>query len=79
MKSCKHPHLVVLQENHRRLRCRHCHLTISAEELSAGYCPECFETTGRKHDDFEEIGGSEKAVTRYRCEDCGALIDPENT
>ena len=64
---------VPAKENENRLRCRRCHLTIKADELDGGFCPECFEGDGRKNYDFEEIE-TEKTV-RYRCEDCGALID----
>jgi hypothetical protein len=48
-------------------------LTIRSDELDGGYCPECFERTGRRHEDFETVPTSD--ATRYRCEDCGAIID----
>jgi len=49
-------------------------LTIAAEELGDGYCPECFDSKGEKNFDFENapiIGGN---LARYRCEKCGAII-----
>lgn len=72
MSDCRHMHLLLLPENPGRLRCRRCHLTLTAEELQGGHCPECFETTGQRHYDFEPIETMEE--TRYRCEQCGALI-----
>ena len=74
MESCKHSTLELLPERKRTLRCRQCHLTIAEEELGDSYCPECFDTHGAKNFDFETapmIGGN---VTRYRCEECGAII-----
>lgn len=73
MTACKHTNLILLPGSARHLRCRHCHLTIKAEELEAGYCPECFEVSGKKHDDFETIASSDQ--TKYRCEACGAIIE----
>jgi len=63
-----------MPENGKKLRCRHCHLTISAEELGTGDCPECFERDGIKRYDFEEISAPGLKKTQYRCEDCGAII-----
>ena len=73
MKTCDHPKLVLLTAMDDRLRCRHCHLTIRADELNSAYCPECFERNGKKHADFEPLAAP--AATRYRCEDCGAIIE----
>ncbi len=73
MSECKHHHLSLLPEQSERLRCRHCNLTIKAEELEAGYCPECFEISGKKRDDFEKMVSTHK--TQYRCEACGIIID----
>ena len=69
---------MVITENVERLRCRHCHLTIKAEELANGFCPECFEAEGKKRDDFEEVPMSDKGRVRYRCEDCMAWLEMEN-
>lgn len=55
------------------MRCRHCHLTLTANELRGDYCPECFETSGKKQYDFEAIESLED--TKYRCEQCGAIIE----
>ncbi len=73
MNACDHRNLVLLPDRARRLRCRHCHLTIRPDELENGYCPECFETSGEKHADFEPLADS--TGTRYQCETCGAIID----
>jgi hypothetical protein len=48
-------------------------LTISSEELGDGFCPECFETNGNKHYEFESMAATHTGV-RYRCEECGAII-----
>ena len=56
------------------MRCKRCHLTLSADELGDGYCPECFDRTGAKHYDFESLANSSGNVVRYRCEDCGVII-----
>jgi len=75
MTTCLHRNLVLLPENGKRLRCRHCHLTIDPEELGDSHCPECYEVYGEKRSDFEIMEGGQAAVVRYRCEDCGATID----
>ena len=74
MTSCKHSSLELLPERKAALCCRRCHLTISAEELSDGYCPECFDSTGAKHYDFESVTSTAGNAVRYRCEECGAII-----
>ena len=56
------------------MRCKRCHLTMSADELGDGYCPECFDSTGAKHFDFESLSVANNNVVRYRCEECGAII-----
>ena len=75
MPECRHANLFVLSENSDRLRCRHCHLTLKEADLKDGYCPECLEVNGRKRNDFEKIE-SGKTKIQYRCEDCGALLEP---
>jgi len=52
-------------------------LTITAEELNGGYCPECYEARGMKNSDFEEILIPGDGKTRYRCEGCGVIIDAD--
>jgi hypothetical protein len=47
-------------------------LTINAEELGDGYCPECFEISGKKQYEFDEM--ESEGVARYRCEECGTII-----
>jgi predicted RNA-binding Zn-ribbon protein involved in translation (DUF1610 family) len=73
MTPCQHRNLVLLPAAAPRLRCRHCHLTLAAEELGRGPCPECREATGRQRFDFEPVAPGPRTV-RYRCEDCGALM-----
>ncbi|MDJ0991498.1 MAG: hypothetical protein QNI85_15865 [Desulfobacterales bacterium] len=73
MLTCPHNNLLLLAAPAPKLRCRHCHLTIAADELDGGPCPECYEASGRRRYDFEtlvEAPGS----GQYRCEDCGILI-----
>jgi hypothetical protein len=52
-------------------------LTIKAEDLDGGYCPECFEREGIRTEDFETVAPEENAPSRYRCESCGAIIEAE--
>jgi Zn finger protein HypA/HybF involved in hydrogenase expression len=74
MSACPHRHLVLVRETHARLRCRYCHLTITAADLSGRYCPECFETTHTKRYDFDEVRLADSGRVSYRCEACGSLI-----
>jgi len=74
--ECLHHNLLLLpSETKNRLRCRHCHLTIKADELETRYCPECYEATGRKRSDFDEVEPVEAGQVQYRCEDCGLFIE----
>jgi hypothetical protein len=52
-------------------------LTIKTDELDGDYCPECFETNGRKQYDFENIAATKPQMVRYRCEKCGIIIESE--
>jgi len=70
MNPCKHQNLLLVQPPKDRIRCRHCHLTISRHELSSRHCPECYEAEGIKRTDFEEVVESENEKVQYRCEDC---------
>jgi len=72
---CAHKNLVLLAEPPDKLQCRYCHLTITRQELDGGYCPECYEVYGKKRTDFEKVVSKENGTTRYRCEDCGAIIE----
>jgi rubredoxin len=58
-----------------RLRCRHCHLTISVTELGSSCCPECLEVNGLRKYDFEEVADNTAERIRYRCEACGLIVD----
>jgi len=75
MSACPHHQLVLVREPHVRLRCRHCHLTLTAAELPGRYCPECFETTHTKRYEFEEVRPADAGRVSYRCEVCGCLIE----
>lgn len=74
MTSCKHMTLELLPVRKRTLRCRHCHLTMDGEELRDGYCPECFERSGKRNYEFEELETTKEGAATYRCEECGAII-----
>ncbi|MEJ2154471.1 MAG: hypothetical protein P8X96_03995 [Desulfobacteraceae bacterium] len=78
MQKCRHAHLIVIRDVGQRLRCRFCHLTLKPDELVHGYCPECFESAGQKRDAFDEVPKSGQGETRYRCEDCGVVLNPFN-
>jgi len=75
MKDCRHQKLHLITAGKKRLRCRKCHLTISSDELDKPYCPECFEIHGKEYSDFEEVEAPEKGGVKYRCEECGIIID----
>jgi rubrerythrin len=74
MTSCAHTTLELLPEPKGRLRCRHCHLTITRDDLKDGYCPECFDGSGEKRYEFAEIAAERTEVAHYRCEECGVII-----
>ncbi len=74
MSACRHSSLELLPERKSTMRCKRCHLTMSADDLGDGYCPECFDSTGVKHYDFESLSSGGANVVRYRCEECGAII-----
>jgi len=74
MTSCRHATLELLVERKTTMRCRRCHLTLAAEELGDGYCPECFDSGGIQHRDFEELSHAGNTAVRYRCEECGIVF-----
>ena len=78
MTECNHQTLVLLPDTRQKLQCRHCHLTIMADELGDGYCPECYEIDGWKRSDFESVVTSGTEKTRYRCEECHIIIEYED-
>jgi hypothetical protein len=43
-------------------------------EAADGHCPECFERSGKRYDDFDEIDPPEGKQTAYRCEQCGVIV-----
>ena len=75
MKACDHKTLELLPGNKKKIRCRHCHLTIESDEVGEGPCPECFEVDGERRYDFEALASSEKESIRYRCEECGVIVE----
>lgn len=75
MTSCRHNRLSLISQTGKKLRCRHCHLTIDEEELGESCCPECLEIHGVRRQDFEEVEQENKDKVQYRCDDCGALIE----
>ena len=77
MTTCRHNKLVLLEKQAKKIRCRHCHLTIDEKELGSGYCPECQEVYGVRRRDFEEVKTKDEGAVVYRCEDCGTLITIE--
>jgi hypothetical protein len=74
MSSCNHINLELLPGLKPKVRCRYCHLTLAAEDLKDGFCPECFDTSGNRRYDFEEVKSPEEPAARYRCDDCGVII-----
>ena len=74
MGSCNHTALELLPVRKRTLRCRHCHLTIDAEELADNCCPECLEKSGKRRYDFDELAAADQGIATYRCEECGAIV-----
>jgi hypothetical protein len=72
---CNHRTLELLPEKKKTVRCRHCHLVLDTEELGDGYCPECFEISSKKQYEFEEMKTETREVARYRCEECGAIVE----
>lgn len=74
MPDCRHQKLMLLQPKGKKLRCRHCHLTIDEKDLSDGICPECYEVSGIKRADFEQVSLDDGSTTRYSCEGCGIIL-----
>ena len=75
MTGCKHLNLTMLPGSGKKLKCRHCHLTITADELGDGPCPECFERSGDRRYDFDAVAATGAEITKYRCDDCGAIVE----
>ena len=48
-----------------------------AAELGDGCCPECYESQGDRRYDFDEIDSEASGPARYRCEECGVIIESE--
>jgi predicted RNA-binding Zn-ribbon protein involved in translation (DUF1610 family) len=74
MNTCNHTNLELLPASRPKLRCRHCHLTLVAEDLKDDFCPECFDNSGSKRYEFEELKAPQDPAVRYRCDDCGTII-----
>jgi len=74
MPSCTHTTLELLPSRKRTLRCRRCYLTLDVEELGGSHCPECFERSGKRHFEFEELDTNSDGAATYRCEGCGVIV-----
>ncbi len=79
MSGCQHTTLELLVQRKSTMRCRHCHLTIAGDELGDGYCPECFATWGAKRYEFDKLEFADTVGVRYRCEECGAMIESRSS
>ncbi|MCK5515084.1 MAG: hypothetical protein KAJ00_11345 [Deltaproteobacteria bacterium] len=75
MSSCKHEVLTLVSIKRNKLRCRHCYLTISEDELGSDCCPECLAVHKIRRRDFEKIIPEDSGTIRYCCEQCGAVIE----
>ena len=75
MSHCKHEVLTLVTIKNNKLRCRHCHLTISEDELGSNCCPECLAVHKIRRRDFEKVIPEDSGTTRYCCEQCGAVIE----
>lgn len=75
MSACQHITLELLPSRKPRLRCRRCHLTLEAQDLGDGPCPECLESAGTRNYDFEEVRSADHGMATYRCEQCGVLVN----
>ena len=75
MESCKHEVLRLLPTGSNKLRCRHCHLTITEEELGNDCCPECLAVHKIRLKDFDKIITADSKTIRYCCENCGMIIE----
>ena len=75
MRSCKHEVLTLVPTTGNKLRCRHCHLTITEDELGSGCCPECLEVHKVRRKDFEKLIPNDSGTLRYCCEQCGMVIE----
>jgi len=74
MNSCNHTNLELLPERKNTVRCRYCDLTLAVEDLQDGFCPECFDASGAKRYEFDEVKSREESAARYRCDDCGIIV-----
>ena len=75
MTECLHKQLTLLKKEKSRLRCRHCHLNMSEQELGEGHCPECYEVDGIRRYEFVTVENADAGKVTYRCEDCGISIN----
>ncbi len=67
--------MVLTENDEAKIRCRRCHLTLNESDLKGGCCPECMAERGERNYDFEAILTNPSAKIRYRCEQCGILIE----
>ena len=74
--TCNHLNISFIKpDTQKRLQCRHCHLTITEAELDKSFCPECYESTGKKNYDFAPLISDASEKILYRCESCGIIIE----
>lgn len=78
MSECAHQNLLLLTALKNRIRCRHCHLTLRPDELKQRWCPECYESSGKKRTDFDKVTEAKSGGAAYRCEDCSAFISVQD-
>ena len=74
MAECNHANLELLPPRKRALRCRQCHLTLAPQEAAEGHCPECFDRSGQRYRDFDELEAGGDGAGTYRCEACGVIV-----
>lgn len=77
MAVCTHKKLELLPQRKEKVCCTHCHLIISRRELANGYCPECYQVRGVRQYEFQEVEDKAGDKVRYRCEDCGGIVEWE--
>jgi uncharacterized Zn finger protein len=49
-------------------------LTLDGQELGDNYCPECFDRSGERRYEFDEVERANDGAATYRCEQCGAVV-----
>jgi hypothetical protein len=47
---------------------------MDGDELGDGCCPECFDRSGKRTYEFEEVENPGGGEASYRCEECGMIL-----